>query len=585
MSFLPAWKDTRPRARVLYDESKKVAFCTICRLARSKSIWTNDGYSGGKRGIFLLSQITEHSASKGHIDATNVIAQSSALQLGFARSADAEQRKMQTAIATATVSASYKEWHPHALRLAYFLAKFRLPYELMPELAQVVRGSIELYVSETAFGRAAGAYATYTTNTSAGEMVAVCRTSVLAATLAAVRLAKYFSVMVDESTDIASSKNLIMMLRFVHGATVATRMLALVELADGTAKTIVDVILATLEKHDLDIANLVGFASDGASVMIGRIKGVATWLEKLAPRVVASHCCAHRLSLATEDAEGPLDEAAIACIMTVYKYLSKSEPRRKQLAEAGTRTLKPLQGAVTRWLSRGHILANAFENFPALCIVLKKDTNTVVAQTLFKDFFSNAGFYFWVACMADILAIVNILSKALQSESLHVTSVPSVVEASVKQLHDAFLSGNGVKAVTTPSVRLWRHRVGNYEEIEQEPSVVDAYLQCVSYVGRFICEIKTRFPPEADFLRTALTDVTICNTYPTIVELLKIAATLSPGSVDCERAFSLQNNIKTKYRTGLSADHLNDLMICARDGPSVGGLDVSANMELEHQEA
>ena len=57
--------------------------------------------------------------------------------------------------------------------------------------------------------------------------------------------------------------------------------------------------------------------------------------------------------------------------------------------------------------------------------------------------------------------------------------------------------------------------------------------------------------------------------FPVIKALLKISLTLAPGSVACEQAFSLQNNIKTKNRNCLSTETLSNLMRCSRDGPDI----------------
>ncbi|CAK4267400.1 unnamed protein product [Aphanomyces euteiches] len=72
-----------------------------------------------------------------------------------------------------------------------------------------------------------------------------------------------------------------------------------------------------------------------------------------------------------------------------------------------------------------------------------------------------------------------------------------------------------------------------------------------------------------DLLITALADSHVISAYPEIVMLLQITLTLPHGSVDCERAFSLQNLIKNKFRNQLSIEHLEDLMICAHDSPDV----------------
>ena len=57
--------------------------------------------------------------------------------------------------------------------------------------------------------------------------------------------------------------------------------------------------------------------------------------------------------------------------------------------------------------------------------------------------------------------------------------------------------------------------------------------------------------------------------FPTIFKLLQISLTLATGSVDCERAFSLQNIIKTRLRNRLGTESTADLMRCSRDGEDI----------------
>ena len=45
-----------------------------------------------------------------------------------------------------------------------------------------------------------------------------------------------------------------------------------------------------------------GFGSDGASVMVGRVSGVATRMKAHNPELVSIHCGAHRVALASSQA-------------------------------------------------------------------------------------------------------------------------------------------------------------------------------------------------------------------------------------------------------------------------------------------
>ena len=88
--------------------------------------------------------------------------------------------------------------------------------------------------------------------------------------------AQFYSLLVDESTDIATDCTLITYVWFVKSGEVNMRFFELTELHGGNAEAILDTILRTLEQKRLPIEKAYGIATDGASVMIGVRKGVTT---------------------------------------------------------------------------------------------------------------------------------------------------------------------------------------------------------------------------------------------------------------------------------------------------------------------
>ena len=78
---------------------------------------------------------------------------------------------------------------------------------------------------------------------------------------------------------------------------------------------------------------MIGFASDGASVMVGKTNGVAAKLKASLPHLISIHCIAHRLSLASLSAA---DRVPAICtysytLKDIYNYLAHSSNRRAEL--------------------------------------------------------------------------------------------------------------------------------------------------------------------------------------------------------------------------------------------------------------
>jgi hypothetical protein len=645
MSFRDDWLRDRPW--LYYDDEKRAVYCTQCQLANGpRTLFNTTGYIGGSRKKLTLDCIVDHGRSKAHETSVAALARASALQLGFRRAAAAELDRMEPVTSNAP-DTTFKHWHPYAMLCGYFLAKNSLPYALMGELSFLVQQSIKLFAGPTSFDKATGDYATYSTAEKATEIVASCSKLILNETIAMVKAAKFFSLMVDEATDVGSCKNLAVMVRFVLNGCIHVRVLAIAELAAGTGAAIASAIIALIELHEPDVEGFVGFASDGASVMTGCRQGVATRLKKKYPWLLCSHCPAHRLSLASEDAESEFEEERFGILTAVYTYFDKSHPRQQLLSDAieelELRNLKPILGAFTRWLSRGNMLSNMHEIYDAVALVLANDDTSVLAKK-YCAYYTTLGFKYWVAYMCDIIAMLNALSKQLQSSTLHITTVATVVEGTDRQLTDAFVARSLADVPPTPSLRRFFGTIANVEDVLTSDSCVKAHASCVSYVQRLIGCIIVRFPTDTsevftafsvlypsalilaknltefgiveveklgqlylkdassdelvfeygsykhfvlanyptvdanDFLFLAAQNTHITINFPNVFTLVKIAATLAHGSVDCERVFSLQSNIKTKQRASLSTGHLQDLVVCARDGPLLKDFDTTTNM-------
>ena len=100
-------------------------------------------------------------------------------------------------------------------------------------------------------------------------------------------------IMIDEATTNSSKKTLVACLRFCLKGKPSSLFLDLIELQKADSQTILDRLLECLRKHGMDSdylqEHLICFATDGASVMIGRSSGITTKLREMFPSVVFWH--------------------------------------------------------------------------------------------------------------------------------------------------------------------------------------------------------------------------------------------------------------------------------------------------------
>ena len=136
----------------------------------------------------------------------------------------------------------------------------------------------------------------------------------------------YFSLMIDESTDIATMQTLVIYIRLVNKGEIITRFLELVQLPGGTAYHILGTLLDVMRTKNLPVEKLFGMATDGASIMTGVRSGVTTRMKEKNPFMFTTHCFAHCLALASRKAADTIQyfKKYQQYVNTIYKYFHYS---------------------------------------------------------------------------------------------------------------------------------------------------------------------------------------------------------------------------------------------------------------------
>lgn len=189
---------------------------------------------------------------------------------------------------------------------------------------------------------------------------------------------KKFSIIVDESTDVACSKHLAVMLRFFSSCDnkVNTEFLDLIPVVETDAESLFSAMKAAVEGTGLKLEDCVGFGSDGAAVMVGCTNSVWSRLKQVSPNCVQMKCICHSLALCVQTAFNTLPSSVGFILAEVPKWFSKSSLRRdsfqalfQTLDPNGERTGTPSpfqKSSATRWLVRGKVMGNVLANWEEL---------------------------------------------------------------------------------------------------------------------------------------------------------------------------------------------------------------------------
>ena len=152
-----------------------------------------------------------------------------------------------------------------------------------------------------------------------------------------VATAKFLSLISDGSTDSAALEAEMIYVRYAHRGAISVNFAAYVNVERANAPGILDAISTAMSRLDVTAADwqekLVGFGSDGASVMVGKNNGVIALLRQLQPVVQGVHCAAHRMELAYRDAmrNQPLHSKVEGLMTGLYLFYKKSPLNRSML--------------------------------------------------------------------------------------------------------------------------------------------------------------------------------------------------------------------------------------------------------------
>lgn len=251
-----------------------------------------------------------------------------------------------------------------------------------------------------------------------------------------IRTTEYpLTLIVDTTTDTHDRNFLIMYIRTLEYNYAHVYFYALKLVQSETAESLFTIIDQELENDrmkDIFKERLLGFASDGASVMTGAKGGLGTLLKKRYNKnMYAIHCMAHKLQLVMVHAYESLpylQDEFEAMVNSIYNFFNKHAVKRKAAllitAETYESTLYELMYIHRiRWVSSElQALEKLHKSLPTVLETLKRikdssdfDKDTVATAKGFLKRFGDAKFYITLAHVRDVLAVIAEQSQALQN--------------------------------------------------------------------------------------------------------------------------------------------------------------------------
>ena len=134
--------------------------------------------------------------------------------------------------------------------------------------------------------------------------------------------APYYSVILDECTDITVVEEMSDFFRWTEKGKPVERFFDVLPLKEMNTETITTVLMDYLVQKELSLSHLVGMGFDGAATFSGRITGVQARIKKHSPFVIYVHCHCHQLQLAYIQAanQTPGIEHMYATVLSLWKF-------------------------------------------------------------------------------------------------------------------------------------------------------------------------------------------------------------------------------------------------------------------------
>lgn len=168
---------------------------------------------------------------------------------------------------------------------------------------------------------------------------------------------KYFSLIVDETTDISTEKSLAVVVRIYDSLQNRVRDLfvGLIQLVKSDSETVYTSLVSFFNKLGVPTSNIIGLATDGASVMSGHLTGLQARFKALNPNMFYIRCICHSLHLCASYACKTLPNSVELLPRNIYTFFNHSSKRLHEFKEFQDYfSIKPhkiLYPSQTRWLS------------------------------------------------------------------------------------------------------------------------------------------------------------------------------------------------------------------------------------------
>ena len=387
------------------------------------------------------------------------------------------------------------------MRSLYFLVRHRIPHtttfkDLIKLQIENGNGQLKMHKDK------APSNVTYLSNITIADLLKSISHVIEHELLMQMQASPFFSIMADESTDIASMEELSICGRWLFEGEPVEHFLGIVHAKEVTAEAITTYLLQFFTERGLFLKKLRGLGFDGASTMSGEKSGVQVRLRVYSPTALYVHCRCHQLQLAAIHASKEHNEVkrVLGTLLTIWKTFHYSPKKAETLVEIqavlNSPEIRVNKPSDTRWLAQERCVRAVRLMLPALVETFEKIyeySGDAEAYGIAKLICT----YKFVACLYMLCDVLHTLAKlhcSFQSKDLDLATVPTLIQCTLSRLmeiKECVLSSTWFKdhiAVFTDSSQLGTRNI-NVSDNDQDYFITNVYRP---YNQSVIDHIRTR---------------------------------------------------------------------------------------------
>lgn len=294
-------------------------------------------------------------------------------------------------------------------------------------------------------------------------------------TMRRVQESKYFSICIDESTDISDVNQLIIYVKTVdENFDTKVDLLSVVSMHGHVTGNILYNAVYSKVLAVFDITKLSSICTDGAQVMVGRNEGLSGTLSKNGYNFPFFHCIIHQQALFAKCLN--MTNAMQVSVKIINRIRGGRNSLRHRKFKKFLKEIDADYGDLllfteVRWLSRGKSLKRVFDLRREIVLFLENDSSAESQELLIT--FRDPNFILDLAFLVDISEQINQLNLTLQGRDKQIFDLVLAIE---KFHHKLSLLINNFKENDLTVLRRTRfivEKYSNHARLQEYQPILD----------------------------------------------------------------------------------------------------------------